>query len=138
MRRHYEKPPTTFSEGLKSEGVSHVFMVPGALIDPFLSAFDRVDGMTPIVAAHEGGAAYMADGFGRGSGHFGVCFCIGGPGITNTVTAMATALTDEFPLLLMSGWFPRIGRDGAGSRTPVLRHSTTSKSCELSPPINLL
>ncbi|MDL5051059.1 thiamine pyrophosphate-binding protein [Oscillatoria amoena NRMC-F 0135] len=93
-------------QAVKTEGITHIFMVPGGLIDPFLSAFDRVPGVAPIVAAHESGAAYMADGYARGSGKFGVCFCIGGPGITNAVTALATALTDEFPLLLMSGQVP--------------------------------
>jgi len=91
---------------IKAEGVTHLFMVPGGLIDPFLEAFDQVPGLIPIVAAHEGGAAYMADGYARAKGHFGVCFCIGGPGLTNTVTALAGALTDESPILLISGIVP--------------------------------
>jgi acetolactate synthase I/II/III large subunit len=91
---------------IAAEGVKHVFMVPGGLIDAFYPEFGDVAAIRPIVAAHEGGAAYMADGYARASGGLGVCFAIGGPGVTNTVTAMATALTDESPVLLISGEVP--------------------------------
>lgn len=91
---------------IAAEGVKHVFMVPGGLIDPFYPELGELSGIRPIVAAHEGGAAYMADGYARASGGLGVCFTIGGPGVTNTVTAMATALTDESPILLISGEVP--------------------------------
>ena len=40
---------------LLEEGISHLFFVPGGLIDPFLSDFSSTDGLTPIVACHEGG-----------------------------------------------------------------------------------
>jgi acetolactate synthase-1/2/3 large subunit len=56
---------------LQEEGLSHVFFVPGGLIDPFLPAFSAAADITPIVAAHEGGAAYMADGYARAGGRFG-------------------------------------------------------------------
>lgn len=88
---------------LQKEGITHVFLVPGGLIDPFLPAIGRNKSLKPIVAAQEGGAAYMADGYARASGLFGVALCIGGPGLSNTVTAVATALTDGSPLLLLSG-----------------------------------
>lgn len=88
---------------LAQENIDHIFMVPGGLIDPFLAALGRQRALKPIVAAQEGGAAYMADGYARASGKIGVALCIGGPGLTNTVTAMATAQTDGSPLLLISG-----------------------------------
>lgn len=91
---------------LIKEQVDHIFMVPGGLIDPFLSALARNQALTPIVAAQEGGAAYMADGYARASGKFGAALCIGGPGLTNTVTAMAAAATDSSPILLISGEAP--------------------------------
>ena len=78
-------------EAFRGEGITHVFLVPGGLIDPFLRALAATDGVTPIVAAHEGGAACMADGYARARGRFGVCFAIGDPGITNMVTAVAAA-----------------------------------------------
>ncbi len=88
---------------LVSEGVDHLFMVPGGLVDPFLPALGRQTALTPIVAAQEGGATYMADGYARASGKFGAALCIGGPGLANTVTAVATAQTDGSPVFLMSG-----------------------------------
>lgn len=88
---------------LAQEGIDHLFTVPGGLIDPFLQAFSKQKNLKPIVAAHEGGAAYMADGYARASKKFGAVLCIGGPGLTNTVTAIATALTDESPVLLLTG-----------------------------------
>ncbi len=56
-------------DGLASEGIDHVFMVPGGLIDPFLPALGRQSAIKPIVAAQEGGAAYMADGYARAAGN---------------------------------------------------------------------
>jgi glyoxylate carboligase len=47
---------------LVADGVDHLFLVPGGLVDPFMPAIGRVPGITPVVAAQEGGAAYMADG----------------------------------------------------------------------------
>lgn len=88
---------------LIKEKLDHVFMVPGGLIDPFLPAFGKQTVLKPIVAAQEGGAAYMADGYARASANFGVVLCIGGPGLTNTVTSIATAQTDGSPLLIISG-----------------------------------
>ncbi|MFO1519062.1 MAG: thiamine pyrophosphate-binding protein [bacterium] len=93
-------------DALGQEGIDHLFMVPGGLLDPFYPALVQNPKIRPIVAAHEGGAAYMADGYGRASGRFGVCFAIGGPGVTNTVTALAAAFTDHTPLLLFSGEVP--------------------------------
>lgn len=88
---------------LEKEGIDHLFMIPGGLIDPFLQALSRQKNLKPIVAAQEGGAAYMADGYARASKKFGAVLCIGGPGLTNTVTAIATALTDGSPVLVLSG-----------------------------------
>lgn len=94
-------------EKLKIEGITHVFMVPGGYVDPFLTALSKVKKITPIVAAHEGGAAYMADGYARASGLFGAVLVVGGPGITNTVTGITTAFADQIPILLISGGVPK-------------------------------
>ena len=90
-------------DALALEEIDHLFMVPGGLVDPFLPALGRQKALRPIVAAQEGGAAYMADGYARASGKFGAALCIGGPGLANTVTALATAQSDGSPVLLMSG-----------------------------------
>src|SRR5258706_8935110 len=83
---------------LKQEGISHVFMVPGGLLDGFLTEFGDVTGVNAIVAAHEGGAGFMADGYARASGRFGVCLGIGGPGAGNLGAALAHGYFDETPI----------------------------------------
>lgn len=88
---------------LVADGVEYLFTVPGGLIDPFYGALEQVGELKPVVAAQEGGAAYMADGYARASGNFGAYLCIGGPGLTNTVTALAAAYTDESAVLALSG-----------------------------------
>ena len=88
---------------LKQEGIDHVFIVPGGLIDDFMPAFGDPTGVTAIVAAHEGGAGYMADGYARASGRFGACFVIGGPGVANLVAALACAYSDESPVFAVAG-----------------------------------
>jgi hypothetical protein len=98
---------------LAEEGLTHLFMVPGGLVDPFLPALARVPRMRPIVAAHEGGAAYMADDYARASGRFGAVLGIGGPGLTNMMTAAAAAKTDGSPVLVLSGEIP-LDMEGLG------------------------
>src|SRR5829696_7446927 len=88
---------------LVADGADHLFMVPGGLVDPFYEALQAVEEITPIVAAQEGGAAYAADGYARASGRLGACLVIGGPGLTNTVTAVSAAMTDGVPMLVLSG-----------------------------------
>lgn len=98
---------------LTREGLDHLFLVPGGLIDPFLTALERCPELQPIVAAHEGGAAYMADGYARASGRFGAALGIGGPGLCNMATAVAAAKTDSSPVLIMSGEVP-VEMEGLG------------------------
>ncbi|MFZ5868547.1 MAG: thiamine pyrophosphate-binding protein [Thermodesulfobacteriota bacterium] len=90
-------------EALATEGIGALFFVPGGLIDPFLSAFESTPHVRPIIAAQEGGACYMADGYSRASGNFGACMAIGGPGLTNMTTAVSAAWTDGAPVLVLSG-----------------------------------
>ncbi len=90
-------------DALAAEGIEALFFVPGGLIDPFLSAFEDTPHIRPIIAAQEGGACYMADGYSRASGNFGACLAIGGPGLTNMTTAVSTAWTDTSPVLVLSG-----------------------------------
>ena len=111
---------------LVADGIDHVFMVPGGLIDPFLPALGRVPEITPVVAAQEGGAAYMADGYARASGKFGVCLCIGGPGLTNTVTgALRRAHRPVAGARRSPARSPTPCRAWGCSRTPPPAHSTT-------------
>src|ERR1700687_371651 len=100
-------------DALLQEGLTHLFLVPGGLIDPFLPALARHPRLRPIVAAHEGGAAYMADGYARASGRFGAALGIGGPGLCNMTTAVAAAKTVSSPVLILSGEIP-VDMEGLG------------------------
>jgi Thiamine pyrophosphate enzyme, N-terminal TPP binding domain len=119
-------------EALALEEIDHLFMVPGGLVDPFLPALGRQKALKPIVAAQEGGAAYMADGYARASGKFGAALCIGGPGLANTVTALAAAQSDGSPVLLMSGEVSTLVEGLACFRTSVRRRLMTSRSSSTS------
>jgi acetolactate synthase-1/2/3 large subunit len=88
---------------IRDQGVSHCFIDLGGLNDNFMSALTGTKGLRTIVAAFEGGAAYMADGYARASNGLGVCFGIGGPGVLNMTTALAAAKADRTPILVISG-----------------------------------
>src|SRR3984893_13822456 len=100
-------------DALLQEGLTHLFLVPGGLIYPLLPALALHRGLRPIVAAHEGGAAYMADGYARAGGRFGAALGIGGPGLCNMTTAVAAAKTDSSPVLVLSGEIP-VDMEGLG------------------------
>jgi acetolactate synthase-1/2/3 large subunit len=90
-------------KALRDQGVSHVFIDLGGLNDNFMPPLTDTKGLRTVVAAFEGGAAYMADGYSRASGGLGVCFGIGGPGVLNMTTALAAASTDRSSVLAISG-----------------------------------
>ena len=92
---------------VRAQGVEYVFMDPGALNDAFMAPMTSTPGLDTVVAAFEGGAAYMADGYARASGKLGVCFGIGGPGVLNMTTALAAAGADRSQVLVVSGEVPR-------------------------------
>src|SRR3977135_1297055 len=101
-------------DALIEEGLGHLFMVPGGLVDPFLPALARQGKLTPVIAAHEGGAVYMADGYARAGGSFGAALGIGGPGCRNMEPAVAAAKTDGSPVLVMTGEVP-LDLEGRGA-----------------------
>jgi acetolactate synthase-1/2/3 large subunit len=126
---------------LRDQGLGHVFLVPGGHIDPLVAELGKGAGPQPVVAAHEQGAGFMADGYARVSGRFGVCMCIGGPGAGNILPAAIAALSDRSRVLFLTGDVPTTlqGRgafqDGSmeGTRdTAFLRMATTfSEEVEL-------
>lgn len=91
-------------EGLIARGVDTVFGIPGVhtieLYRGLSAAGNQIRHVTP---RHEQGAGFMADGYARVSGKPGVAFVITGPGLTNTLTAMAQAKADSVPMLVISG-----------------------------------
>jgi acetolactate synthase-1/2/3 large subunit len=88
---------------LKAEGVEYIFGVPGTSIVPIFAAINKYGDVKPILAKHEEGAAFMADGYARVSGKVGVCYATSGPGATNLVSGVATAYMDNIPLLVITG-----------------------------------
>lgn len=91
---------------LEQIGVEYVFGVPGGAIEPLFNAMARSQrrgGLRPIVARHEAGAAYMADGYARETGRLGVCCSTSGPGSTNMITGVACAHDNNVPMLAISG-----------------------------------
>ncbi|MCQ1538476.1 thiamine pyrophosphate-binding protein [Methanocalculus taiwanensis] len=91
---------------LEQQGIDHIFGVPGLVLEPFLAACRKKGTITPILAKHEEGAAFMADGYARVKGLPGVCFATSGPGVTNLISGVAGASLDGIPLLVFSGQIP--------------------------------
>jgi tartronate-semialdehyde synthase len=92
---------------LRREGVSHLFGVPGAAINPFYDAVRRDGGLQHVLARHVEGAAHMADGYSRtAAGNIGVCVGTSGPAGTDMVTGLYAAAADSVPLLAITGQAP--------------------------------
>ena len=90
---------------LEQIGIEFVFGVPGGAIEPLFNALARSarrGGLRPVVARHESGAAFMADGYARESGKIGVCCATSGPGSTNLITGVACAYENEIPMLVIT------------------------------------
>ncbi len=94
---------------LEDLGVEYVFGVPGGAIEPIYNALARSarrGGPQAIVARHEAGAAFMADGYARETGKLGVCIATSGPGATNMITGVACAYDNGVPMLAITGQPP--------------------------------
>jgi len=87
---------------LVGEGVTDVFGYPGGAILPVYDALRKFPIYHTLVR-HEQGAAHMADGYARASGKVGVCIATSGPGATNLVTGIATAMLDSIPIVCITG-----------------------------------
>jgi acetolactate synthase I/II/III large subunit len=90
-------------ECLKREGVTHVFGYPGGAILPAYDALCRYPEIHHVLVRHEQGAAHMADGYARAGGGVGVAIATSGPGATNLVTGIATAMLDSSPIVCITG-----------------------------------
>jgi len=92
-----------FVRCLADEGVEHVFGYPGGAALHIYDALYKQDKVKHILVRHEQGAAHAADGYARATGRPGVVLVTSGPGVTNTVTGIATAYMDSIPLVVFSG-----------------------------------
>ena len=117
-------------ESLVREGVSTVFGYPGGAILPAYDAMLDYP-IRHILVRHEQGATHMADGFARASGEVGVAIATSGPGATNMVTGIATAMLDSSPIVCITGQVGSklIGSDAfqetdvTGVTLPVTKHN---------------
>ena len=103
-------------EALRAEGVRHVFGIPGIHNLAIYDARLRQSDITHVLARHEAGAGFMADGYARASGQPGVILVTTGPGATNALTPLVEAYAGSQPLLLLMSDIPRdlVGR-GVGA-----------------------
>ncbi len=87
---------------LVGEGVTDVFGYPGGAILPVYDALRKFP-IHHVLVRHEQGAAHMADGYARASGKVGVAIATSGPGATNLITGIATAMLDSIPMVCITG-----------------------------------
>ena len=118
-------------EGLIRHGVSKIFGIPGGAILPLYGTLSKYPELDHILMRHEQGASHAADGYSRASGTPGVCFATSGPGATNLITGLATAMMDSSPMIAITGQVarPGIGKDSfqevdiTGATLPVTKHN---------------
>ena len=117
-------------EVLTQEGVEVVFGYPGGAIMPVYDAMLEYR-IHHVLVRHEQGAAHMADGYARASGKVGVALATSGPGATNLVTGIATAMLDSSPVVCITGQVPSklLGSDAfqetdiTGVTLPITKHN---------------
>ena len=127
------RPPTgaeRLVRSLSEHGVKHIFGLSGGAAMPIFDALVDSD-IKLILTRHEQGATHMADGYARATGKPGVVLVTSGPGATNTVTGLLTALMDSVPMIVLTGQTPtfNLGKDAfqeadvTGITYPVVKHS---------------
>ena len=119
-------------ETLIEQGVETVFGYPGGtVLDIYDQLYKNADRIQHIRVSHEQHAAHAADGYSRATGKVGVCIATSGPGATNLVTGIATAMLDSIAMVAITGnvGTPMIGKDGfqeidiTGVTLPITKHN---------------
>jgi acetolactate synthase-1/2/3 large subunit len=118
-------------ECLIREGVDLIFGYPGGAILPTYDALTKYPQIHHVLVRHEQGACHMADGYARATGKVGVAMATSGPGATNLVTGIATAMMDSSPIVCITGQVTRgaIGSDAfqetdvTGVTLPITKHN---------------
>ena len=108
-----------------------MFGLPGGAILPLYQTLPEYPQLKHVLVRHEQNAGHAADGYARASGKVGVAVATSGPGATNLVTPLATAMMDSSPVVAITGQVPRaaIGRDAfqetdtTGITLPVTKHN---------------
>jgi acetolactate synthase-1/2/3 large subunit len=118
-------------EALIRQGVDVFFSYPGGVILPLYDVLGDYPEMRHVLVRHEQGGAHAADGYARVTGKVGVCMGTSGPGATNLVTGIGTALLDSVPMVAITGNVPGvlIGKDAFqeidinGITLPMTKHN---------------
>ena len=119
-------------ETLIEQGTEVVFGYPGGqVLNIYDSLYLKSDRIKHVITAHEQGASHAADGYARATGKVGVVIATSGPGATNLVTGLATAMLDSVPMVAITGNVPcnLLGRDSfqevdiVGITIPVTKHN---------------
>jgi acetolactate synthase I/II/III large subunit len=122
---------------LEREGVEFIFGLQGGAAMPIFDALHDSK-IRLIQVRHEQGATHMADGYARATGKPGIVLVTSGPGATNTVTGLLTALMDSVPIIVITGQTvsPMLGKDAfqeadvTGITYPVVKHSYLLKRAD--------
>ena len=123
---------------LERQGVRTVAGIPGGAILPIYDALGQSSLIHHVLARHEQGAGFMAQGMARATGQAAVCMASSGPGATNLLTAIADAKLDSIPVVAITGQVPRamIGTDAFqevdtyGLSIPITKHNFLVNSAE--------
>jgi acetolactate synthase-1/2/3 large subunit len=130
---------------LVGEGTTTVFGYPGGAILPAYDALRKFP-IHHVLVRHEQGAAHMADGYARASGRVGVAIATSGPGATNLVTGIATAMLDSIPIVCITGQVSSkvLGTDAfqeidiTGITLPITKHNfLVTRAEDIAPTIRL-
>ena len=97
------KASDLFVKCLEAEGIEYIFGVPGEENADFMMSLEQSDSIKFILTRHEQGAAFMAEIYGRLTGHTAGCLGTLGPGATNLVTGVADSNMDRAPMLVLTG-----------------------------------
>lgn len=95
-----------FLQTLVESGVTVAFGIPGGTASPIFDALRMVPGLRYVATRHEAGAAFAALGYARATGRPALVLTTSGPGVTNTLTAVASAHHEELPVIVVSGEVP--------------------------------
>ncbi len=126
------------SHMLKDRGVDTIFGIPGVHNQEMYRGIEEA-GIRHVLARHEQGAGFMADGFARATGKVGVAYVISGPGLCNIMTPMGQAYSDTVPMLVISSVLDETAakrgqlhqmKDQEGAAATVCDWSVTAQSAE--------
>jgi acetolactate synthase-1/2/3 large subunit len=123
---------------LERQGITTIAGIPGGANLPLYDALSHSQKIRHVLARHEQGAGFIAQGLARASGKPAVCFATSGPGATNLLTAIADAKLDSIPLICITGQVPNalIGTDAFqeidtyGMSSPVTKYNCLVRSAE--------